>query len=72
MAWIPEPTELLRAFYGSTDDTDLDAETTLLEDSPQTFEQIKATCRKYSVLARVIRDGKLIGEVTPTGEYLAS
>ena len=69
MAWIPEPTERLRAFYGPTDNPAFDRETTRLENDLQSFEQIKATCRKYHVLARIVRKGKFIGEVAATGEY---
>ena len=68
--WLPEPTEKLQASYSSTNDSKRDGETTLLEDEPQTLEQIQAVCRRYAVTARVIRKGKVIGEVAATGEYV--
>jgi hypothetical protein len=39
-------TQLLRAFHGSTDNTDLDAETTLLEETPPT--RVSNPCPLFS------------------------
>ncbi len=57
---------LYQAFYSSTDDADLDHETTLLEHHPQTPDEIIAACRKYQVKARVVEDGEVIGDFVPS------
>ena len=73
MPWLPEPTERLQPYYASADDAEIDHETTLIEDAgPVTLEQIQATCRKYGVRARVVRNGTLIGEVAASGEFVAA
>jgi len=56
---------LYEARFASTDDPDLDAETTLLEDRQMTLDAVVAACRKYKVRARVIEDGVLVGEFVP-------
>jgi hypothetical protein len=53
--------------FDSTDDPDLDAETTRLEDSPMTLAEIQATCERYRVRARYQADGET-REVVPGNE----
>jgi hypothetical protein len=44
--------------FDSTDDADLDAETSLLEDDPMSLAEIQAACERYRVRARYQVDGE--------------
>jgi hypothetical protein len=54
--------------FDSTDNADIDSETTLLKDSPQTLDAILATCRKHGVRARVSEGDQLLAEIVPANE----
>jgi hypothetical protein len=64
---MAEPT-LFKARFDTTDDPDLDAETTLLEDAPLTLDEIKATCRRYRVRARYRDENDVVHELNADGE----
>ena len=55
--------ELYKAHYNTTDDPEVDAQTSQLGEKLQSMEEILATCAKFSIHARVAQDGKIIGEV---------
>jgi hypothetical protein len=63
---------LYQAQFASTDDPELDGETTLLEDAAMTLDDIVAASRKYKVRAKVIEDGKLVASVVPPDELPSS
>ena len=60
--------KLYTVTFDSAENPDVDGETTLLEDKPQSLDAIMAACQKHGVLARVIEDGQLVAEIVPAKE----
>jgi hypothetical protein len=56
------------ARFGTTNDPDLDGQTTLIEDTPLTLDEIKAVCRKYRVRARYLDGEGNVHELNGDGE----
>lgn len=57
--------------FASTDDAELDHETTLLEDEPRTMDEILAACVRYGVRARV-KDEERMWTIVPEHERESS
>jgi hypothetical protein len=62
--------QLYNVGFDSTDDAELDAETTLLEDHPMRLDDIKAACERYRVRARFVSvdGGNEVQEYVPPNE----
>jgi hypothetical protein len=57
---------LYEADFVRDDDEELDSELIRIEDGRMSLEAIVAICRKHGVRARIMANGKLIGEFVPT------
>jgi|SoiMethySBSTD1v2_1073268.scaffolds.fasta_scaffold2757063_2 hypothetical protein len=58
--------------FSSTLDPHLDAVLVQIQDERHTIAEISDTCRFYGIKAHVIESDRLVGTVTPDGNFTAS